>query len=38
MTAGRVTSGREPLCVTAQAGNGLFIVNDGTNAIDLFRR
>jgi hypothetical protein len=36
---GRVTSGREPLCViTAQAGNGLFIVNDGTNAIDLFRR
>jgi hypothetical protein len=24
--------------ITAQAGNGLFIVNDGTNAIDLFRR
>jgi hypothetical protein len=24
--------------ITTQAGNGLFIVNDGTNAIDLFRR
>ncbi len=24
--------------ITTQAGNGIFVVNDGTNAIDLFRR
>jgi DNA-binding beta-propeller fold protein YncE len=24
--------------ITTQAGNGIFVVNDGTNAIDMFRR